>query len=216
MNKKGQVYLVVSLIIGLIVFVLASRPNILNISSTDDDFKEISENYNQESSRFLNTLIKDSADSLTQEKISGGFSSFTGVFTQYSKSLNPTFGLIYLLNYKGILYIGNYLDKTIVFDSTELPGCMEKINATINYGPGGITDTFDLLEFTECKKEIIPIPKIFTFSIKGEDITYEARVVEGQPEIIIVSRENILGSRKVFVEDQYIKGKRKHNENKNK
>jgi hypothetical protein len=191
------------------VFVIASRSNIINISSTDADFKEISENYKHESSRYLNALIKGSEEELTQEKISDGFYSFTGVFTQYSKSQNPTFGLIYLLNYKGMLYIGNYLDKTIVFDSTELPGCRDKISATIIYGPGGITEAFDSEEFTDCKTEITLTSSIFTFSIKGEDIIYETRVVEGQPEVIIVSRENILENRKVFFDNQFVTGKRK-------
>jgi len=154
-------------------------------------------------------LIKESEGELTQEEISGKFSSFTRLFTQYSKSQNPTFGLIYLLNYKGILYLGNYLDKTIIFDSTELPGCLEKISATITYSLGETTEEYDLQEFTECKKEITPASSTFTFSIKGEEIIYETRIVEGQPEVIIVSRENILGSRKVFVEDHYIKGKRR-------
>ena len=57
MDKRGQIYLIVSLIIGLVIFVLTSQPNTINLTPHNNDFKLISQNYNQESNRFLGTLI---------------------------------------------------------------------------------------------------------------------------------------------------------------
>ena len=134
MNKKGQIYLIVSLIIGLVIFVLTSQPNTINITPSDDDFKVISQNYNQESSQFLASLIKDQVtdENIIQER----FTKFSVVFTQYAKSRNPSFGLIYLLNYNGKLYMCNFLDKRIeikVNPPFNLEGCYTNIPAKVTY-----------------------------------------------------------------------------------
>lgn len=216
MNKRGQIYILVSLILGLIIFVLSSKPNIINISSAKDDFKDISVNYNQESSRFLNSLIKEKiVDSVL---IKDKFTSFSLVFAQYSKSQNPSFGLIYLLNYNNRLYLGNFLDKQIIINDENwpanqvIPGCFEQINTTIKYGVGGIIDTFDLFQFTGCSKDFPnPLNNNFLLKIGDELIDYEITVFNDQPEVVVISREGVLEDRKVFVENQFIQGKKRKN-----
>src|SRR3989344_4558996 len=209
MNKKGQIYLLGALIIGFLIFILSVKSNIINLSPSNTEFEDISQNYNLESSRFINMLIKEGETNPSQ--IEEKFKRFTGIFTQYSKTQNPTFGLIYLLNYENNLYIGNFLDKEItlndeVWDNVIISGCSEKINAVIKSGIGGISYDFDLSEFTICTKTLsMPLNNNFIFKINEEDVDYEVNIIQGQPQVIVVSRENIFQDRKVFLKNEFIK-----------
>ena len=217
MDKRGQIYLVVSLIIGLVIFVLTSKPNIINITPIEDDFKEISQNFNQEAGRFISSRIKEGE---TNEIIAEQFTRFSLTFTQYSKNQNPTFGLIYLLNYNGKLYVGNFLDKQIILTdeswiTPENPnqiilGCFESITVSANYDIFNLGTTINSGEFSSCTKVLeTPLDNNFILKIGEEEIDYEIKVIEGQAEVIVISRENVFEDRKVFLENQFIKGKEK-------
>ncbi len=220
MNKKGQIYLIISLLVGLVIFVLTSEPNTVNITPHDDDFKLISQNYNQESSKFLSSLIENSIT--TPSEIEKKFTEFSIVFTQYSKSQNPTFGLIYFLNYNNNLYVGNFLDKAITFQvnpTYTLSGCYGDISAVISYGDrGSVTEKIDAKVYStkNCITTVTGLPddkdSVVTLNLEGEEeIVYEVNIILGQPEVIIISRESEGEDRKVFVEKQFIKGKRDKN-----
>ena len=220
MNKKGQIYLVVSLIIGLVIFVLTSKPNIINVTPSEDDFSEISQNFNQESGRFISSRIKEGA---TSEMISEHFNGFGLTFTQYSKSQNPSFGLIYLLNYNGKLYVGNFLEKHITLTDESwvtpgneiqiIPGCFEIISVTASYDIFGTGTTLSSGEFNICTKTLdTPLDNNFILKIGEESIDYEINVIDGQAEVVVISRENIFEDRRVFLENQFIKGKKHRDE----
>ncbi len=224
MNKKGQIYLIVSLIIGLVIFVLTSQPNIINARPQNQDFKLISQNYNHESSKFLASIIQEGVES---NKIEEKFVEFSVFFTQYSKSQNPSFGLIYLLNYENKVYAGNFFDKKVtltfldengMFESTkDLEGCFGDITAGIGYEAGSLKlpisyQTFNQKQCITSKSFSEEKDRAVTLSIENEnDILYEVNLISGQPEVIVISRENVAEDRKVFVEKQFIKGKKNRN-----
>ena len=57
MNKRGQVYILAALIISVVIFILALRPNVIIQEKIEDDFEKLSGNYEYESTRFINSLI---------------------------------------------------------------------------------------------------------------------------------------------------------------
>lgn len=221
MNKRGQIYLIAALITGLLIFVLTNQPNKISMSVHDEDFKLISQNYNQESSKFLSTMINTQTPS---DKVSNRFRDFSIFFSQYSKTQNPSFGMIYFLNYDNNLYMGNFFDKEIKVDflredgtiknSKTLNGCYEYIKGDLKYGTAGsLKIFFDLGNFIDCVKtesfsQDDNKDKMVQFKIGKENIIYEVNLISGQPEVVVLSRENVAEDRKVFVEKQFIKGKR--------
>ena len=217
MNKRGQVYLIFSLIIGLVIFVLISQSNLIHVNIIDDDFKEISENYNRESNKFIGSLIKEGK---LIDDISKQFTSFSILFTQYSKTQNPSFGLIYILSYNGIVYVGNFLDSDIeIIDPTNndnvletLIGCFAEVPISINYGDFEFNDRTNYEEFQNsgCFKELNPTQDTINLAVKNENVIYEINIKTNQPEVVVLSREDVGQDRLVFIEDEFIKGK-KHN-----
>lgn len=213
MNKRGQIYLIASLIIGLIIFILVTRSNLVNITPTDNDFKFLSQNYNQESTQFLSSII--AKDKTKTDYISKQFSTFSSLFTQYSKSQNPTFGLIYFLNFDGNLYIGNFLDKEVRLNDENwqneevIPGCSQNIDVRISFDKFSIENNIPAGEFTNCYKILIAPNDKFNLKIGDEEIDYDITIRPGQPEVVVISRESTFQDRKVFVENQFIKGKKR-------
>ena len=211
MNKRGQIYLIVSLLVGLVILALTSQPNTINVTPSDDDFRLISQNYNQESAKFLSSLIENGETDT--DEVKNKFTEFSIIFTQYSKSQNPTFGLVYFLNYGNRLYVGNFLDKSITINPT-IPGCYNYIQAVIKYGSqGNIRDNLPLVDINEKQcNQLIPVnileDNTLEMRIGEEDFVYEINIIPGQPEVMVISRETQGEDRKVFVEKQFIKGKR--------
>ena len=211
MNKRGQIYLIVSLLVGLVILALTSQPNTINVIPSDDDFRLISQNYNQESAKFLSSLIENGETDT--DEVKNKFTEFSIIFTQYSKSQNPTFGLVYFLNYGNRLYVGNFLDKSITINPT-IPGCYNYIQAVIKYGSqGNIRDNLPLVDINEKQcNQLIPVnifeDNTLEMRIGEEDFVYEINIIPGQPEVMVISRETQGEDRKVFVEKQFIKGKR--------
>ncbi|MBS3171104.1 hypothetical protein J4449_00680 [Candidatus Woesearchaeota archaeon] len=211
MNKRGQIYLIVSLLVGLVILALTSQPNTINVIPSDDDFRLVSQNYNQESAKFLSSLIENGETDT--DEVKNKFTEFSIIFTQYSKSQNPTFGLVYFLNYGNRLYVGNFLDKSITINPT-IPGCYNYIQAVIKYGSqGNIRDNLPLVDINEKQcNQLIPVnifeDNTLEMRIGEEDFVYEINIIPGQPEVMVISRETQGEDRKVFVEKQFIKGKR--------
>ncbi|MEK6861773.1 MAG: hypothetical protein AABY07_07430, partial [Nanoarchaeota archaeon] len=126
MNKRGQVYLLAALIIGFILFIVITPSNIVRELTIDDRFEELSKNFEIESAKFINYLIKEEKD------VPSSFLNFTILFTSYSKTKNPDFGLIYAFIKDNKLYIGNYLDDQARFkfqnQNVNLNGCFQQVN----------------------------------------------------------------------------------------
>lgn len=214
MNKRGQVYLIFSLIIGLVIFVLTSQSNLINIGPKDNSFKDISKNYNHESNKVIGSLIKEGK---TTDEISKQFTSFSVLFTQYSKSRNPSFGLIYILSYNNIVYVGNFLDKSIdLIDISNkvippsLQGCFSSVPVTIDYGNFRLDDETNYKTFQQsaCFRQVSAPQNKIELTIGDEEVIYEIYIHPNQAEVVVISRERVRDDRLVFVEDEFIKGKK--------
>ena len=227
MNKKGQIYLVAALLLGLVIYGLVSEKNFLRRFSIEDDFEELSENYQKASSTFINHLVKKSLiTELNLDEIEEQYIYFTTSFSSYSKTQNSDFGLIYLFDYEvggnRNFFIGNYLDQEIFIsivpiqnidsntqasDIMYLEGCKSQVSATIGFDDFSIGSEIDLMDFQNCtgRFDTTPFGDQTIYILIG-DVVYEATLTSGSPEIIIVSQEFKNNQRKVFLDEEFVTG----------
>lgn len=207
MGKRGQVYLLAAIILGFVLFVLYSKTNIVMKTVIDDDFEALSKNYEIESAKFVNGLLKG------DKEISNAFKNFTALFTSYSKTKNPDFGLIYAFDYKNSLYVGNYLNESIIVKkgvkTKDLQGCFDKIKTSLSIGGLSLElKNVDYQILGECTWETPSDENKPTYLIEIilQEIRYEVEVIAGNPELVIVSRESKGADRKVFTKGRFSAG----------
>ena len=220
MNKRGQVYLLAALLLGLVIFGLMHQLNVVHINLFDDDFLEISENYNQESSRFVNYLVQGRLhDDFNLTTLIDNFSEFTVDFSSYAKTQNPYFGFIYLFdvsNQTNTFFIGDYLDQDIIVyvntdtdNSKILNGCHSLIQAGASFDSFGIDNGISFVDLNQCVFlwEIGSTGSYNITFIIG-DVSYSVSPLFEIPEIVIVGNAYKDNQRKVFVNDHLIFGNR--------
>jgi len=208
MNKRGQIYILVALVMSIAIFGLVSVSNNVVQENVKSNFEKLSSNYASESTKLVNELINNPKKEVGEE-----FRAFTQLFTAYSKIQSPEFGLVYIFEYDGLLYLGNYMDEGFIVSGEcegsdcSLDGCYEKIPASVGFEGSGFNIDIPQVEFTECVAELDSgdfkskiIPDTLEILIGDEMVPYTFTLKEGQPEIIMVSWENQGNQRKVFTE----------------
>ena len=203
--KKGQIYILSVLIIGFLLFTIITPSNFIHQRVIDDDFEELSKNYQLESSKLINQLLNK--EGTNEEVISDTFLNFTVLFTSYSKTKNPNFGLIYAFPYNGEEFVGNYADTDLTFvaggSSTNhyLPGCFSEVSTSVSlYGISLSVPDIVPADYAQCIKSIsYPSEDTIKFTIEG--IEYDFQLKPSRSDIIIVSRENLQEDVKVFISD---------------
>jgi hypothetical protein len=197
MSKKGQIFIIAAILLSLIIYILASVTNIARQEKMRGDFEGLSENYETEASRLINAAVSTGAD------VGPAFGNFTYAFTSYSKTKNPQFGLIYVLNYEGKVYMGNYLNEEIYVDVGDktpltLEGCFEAVDARVVFGP--LTGSFNPgnPQMEKCTKDI-PEPKSDKLYVAIKNTWYTFKLVSGKPQLMVVSQMEEAKQRKVFV-----------------
>ena len=187
MNKRGQIYLLAALILGLIIFLVVAETNLVKETVIEDDFESLAKNYEVESAKFMNSLLA----AATPPDIPQEFLKFTIVFSSYAKTKNPEFGIIYAFIYNNHLYVGNYLDREVRIPGApplNLPGCYQRLNTEVVVA--GFPLQYDVLTsaYSSCRLDIFPVPSTNSFTFFIEDTEYEVELEPFRPEIIIVSR----------------------------
>jgi len=209
MQKRGQIYLLAALIIGFILFTLVAQSNSVKKTLIEDDFEDLSKNYERESAYFVNGLLESNAADFAKE-----FLKFTVLFTSFSKTKNPEFGLIYAFLYEKKLYVGNYLDTPITLKNYPPPnnvlvGCYDLVETSVSLGGLKVnTGSVTVSTFKDCTlKPPNNPPPGNKLVVVIEDIEYEITLTKDNPEVMIVTREEKDKQRKVFMKGNFIKGK---------
>ena len=140
MEKKGQIYILAALMLGIIIYGLSTIVNFTDQEEIKGDFGLLANNYEIESAKLINSLLQSGGN------ISDNFSSFTFLFTSYSKAKSPNFNLFYALAFEGQLHVGNFMDDDVTvyvpcpqIDSctviTEIPliGCLANISSKLGF-----------------------------------------------------------------------------------
>jgi len=113
MEKRGQIYILVALIIGIVVFLVVSKTNIFIQEEPTSDIEAISENYVIESNKLINSLI-----GAKKENIAEILSQTTTEFVyQYAKTRDPQFGLVYVFTNQDGAVVQNYLDSRVIIEA---------------------------------------------------------------------------------------------------
>jgi len=104
MKKRGQVYLIAAIVICLLLFILLSGSNIFTRIFVQDRFSDIAKNYEIESSKYINEIVKSGDDVGDRLKV------FTEIFVEeYSKNIDPSVGMLYVFAHPNGFWIFNYL-----------------------------------------------------------------------------------------------------------
>lgn len=201
MNKRGQIYIIGALILSVAIFMLISQTNFVQRILFEDDFEQISKNFDVESAKLMNNLM---AQNKLIDAVMGDFDSFTSKFTQYVKVENPEFEFIYVLDYQDQKIIGFHVTGEVVVggkllkEETSLEGysCVSDMCFSI----GGL----DL-----GAKNVMLWPEgepITDIEIRGT--RYNLNLREGVPQIVIISREEKGNQTKVFLNEEFITGEK--------
>ncbi len=191
MNKRGQIYIVAALILSVVIFILISQTNFVQQILIEDDFEQISQNFDIESAKFMNNLLAGGEIDML-----GEFTDFTGDFTDYVKIENPEFEFICVVEYLGEKYVGYFLQTDVVIGPVTLA------TETIE---GGIAE--DEMSFTLSVTGDGEVEKVTdTSSIVIGDMKYTLNIQPGAPQIVIISREEKGEQTKVYLNEEFITG----------
>lgn len=195
MNKRGQVYLIAALMLSVVIFLLVSQTNFVQRILFEDDFEQIAKNFDIESAKFMNSvLVSEVVDIL------GQFRTFTKKFSDYVEVENPEFEFVFAIDYKGETYLGYYIKDDIWVGATLIKS---------NDPAGGSISGDDMSLSITPRGEGLVIGNITDFStIIIKDMEYILNIQEGVPQIIVISREEKGQQVKVFLNKEFIEGRR--------
>ncbi len=204
MNKRGQVYLLVAIILCFIIYLLIVERNISVEKVIEDDFKDLSTNYEVEGSKFVNSLMLSN-----ERNIPDSFVNFSVLYSSYARAQNPYFGLVYAFYNNNILYLGNYMDQPIMVDYKQgtigLNGCYDDLNANIDFAGFSLDPGLKNTILQKTCIANISASNLNEISIILNGGYYTFGISPNKPEIIIVSRESLEGVSKVYVGGEFKK-----------
>lgn len=195
MNKRGQIYIVAALILSVVIFLLVSQTNFVREILIEDDFEQISQNFDIESAKFMNSLLAGDDDD-----ISSDFDTFTKKFTDYVKVENPEFEFVFVIEYGVDKYAGYYIKKDIKIGPDTTLESNDPITGDVYQDDFSIT-----LEITG-EGKVRSVNDTSTITI--EDIVYILNIDPGTPQIIIISREEKGEQTKVYLNEEFIEGRK--------
>jgi len=114
MNKRGQFYIIIAVVLSLAIFSITSQNNKIEDIKSFYDFSELSENYLEEAQKVVDYSIYNGED------INENLPQFTQNFLEYARKTNPSIGLIYIYSNETNLTLKSYLNETSEINSTNL------------------------------------------------------------------------------------------------
>jgi len=131
MNKRGQFYILIVIILCIAIFAIVSKSNTIQEGIVREDFTKLAENYAVESPKVVNYAIYKNEPVLSKLNI------FTTKFIEYARKVNPTVGLLYVYSNSSDAYITNFLNEsTTSGGEIPIPGYsqieIERVNLNIS------------------------------------------------------------------------------------
>lgn len=115
MNKRGQFYIIMAVIISLIIYSLYLPQNKIQEVVLFEDFRDISLNYLSESPKVVNHYVYKN---LEDEALRDEITDFTEDFLEQIQQRNPNVNLVFFLSNGTHIYIKSFYDETILFEQT--------------------------------------------------------------------------------------------------
>ncbi len=108
-GKKGQFFLISAVIIIMALFTIVAKYNTIREQIALEDFKELSEGYNSESPKVINSAL------FTGENPQTDLQSFTTDYNNYARQQEPTFGILYAYRDEhDVVHIVNTLTNAVL------------------------------------------------------------------------------------------------------
>lgn len=98
MNKRGQFFILIAVILCGVILILSSRVNTYEERILLEDFPDLSANYAEESPKIVNdAILMGKKDAEIQTVLE----DFTKNFTNYAQSIDPNLGIVYVYRSSG-------------------------------------------------------------------------------------------------------------------
>jgi len=108
MNKRGQFYLIIVLVLAFLIYGITGKTNSIETPILFSDFSDLSENYVTESGNIVNdALYSNSPD------VEVNVEEFTKEFLVYAKQKNPSIGVLYVYKKEDQVTVANHLDGAV-------------------------------------------------------------------------------------------------------
>ena len=108
MNKRGQFYLIIVLVLAFLIYGVTGKTNSIEKPILFQDFSDLSENYVTESKNIVNDALYSNSLNVATD-----LDSFTQEFLVYAKQKNPSVGIVYVYKEGIDVRVANYLDNPI-------------------------------------------------------------------------------------------------------
>ncbi len=184
MDKRGQFYIIIAIIISLAFFSIITPQNRVEETILFQDFNDVSLNYAEEAPKVANYGIFNDLN------INSLLSDFTKDFLTFAKQRNPTVELIYVYNNGTSVNMKSYLSETTVVETEnktlDLLGSEESTINNINLNIAGkdftqqiplqiknFGDEFSSADFPSSKNIILNVGGIihnFDLSSQGPEL----------------------------------------------
>ena len=131
MNKKGQFYLIIALILSLAVYGVTYKVNKIEEPILFEDFNDVSQNYLTESVYVINNALKN------EEDVTIKLDAFTITYLDYAQQRNPDLTLLYIYGNGTNVSIQSYLDASGSVQGHTILGANQELVQGITIKVGG-------------------------------------------------------------------------------
>ena len=226
MEKRGQVYILAAVIIGVLLFTIFATVNTSKQVDLNANFDRLNENYERESERFINTYVSDNSPT---DELEDTFPIFTRDFNNFARETNPEFGIISTLSFTKkdgtkINLVVNMLDTPIfvttkssndgvVFTPSKstvdvVIGCSEISEGGIGSPIGGVNteEAVGNPDVTVCTYKITDpgADKVFLF-VNDIWVGYEIpKKIDPKPGLIVTAKSDEGEQIQIFVNENEI------------
>ena len=133
MNKRGQFYIIIALLLSFALFTVTYATNTIEEPVSYSNFNEVSENYVFESSNLINYLLSQGGGD-----IKGKLQEFTVDFLSYARTRDPSFQMIYFYSEDENIYVTNNLDEEVGLEDNQLLGDNQELIQDVSLNVSGV------------------------------------------------------------------------------
>ena len=131
-NKKGQFYIIISVIFAVAIFGITSTPNTIREAILFEDFEDLSNNYIHESEYVINYALQNKTD------VETSLDNFSKKYIDYAKQRNPNIQLLYIYSNGSEISLVNHFNSTVsTTNGTNIIGAGQPLDQEILIDVGG-------------------------------------------------------------------------------
>ena len=122
-NKRGQFYIIISVILAIAVFSITSDPNRIQEAILFESFESLSNNYIHEAGYVVNYALEQ------REDVGVKLDEFTQRYLDYSEQRNPNLNLLYVYSDPETeeVKLVNYFNEPVILGEIEIPGYDQEV-----------------------------------------------------------------------------------------